>query len=314
MKYFALRLVTAVPTAALVLLLTFLLLELVPGDPARVVTGENATPEQVEVARHRLGLDEPFAQRASDFVIDVFRGDLGESLQNQQPVTKRIGATLPVTLSLTAVSVVFSLVIAIPFGALAALFQGRWLDRAVAAVSSALIAIPPFITGLVLVIVFALKNDLFPAGGYVAFRDSPAEWLRSLVLPAFALSLTSAAELARQIRSSMVETLDQSFVRTVRAKGMSPKNVIAKHCAKNAAIPVVTVFGLQIGRILSGAVVIELIFALPGFGTLAYQAVLGRDLPLIQGVVLVSALAVIICNLVVDVSYGYFNPRLRTER
>jgi peptide/nickel transport system permease protein len=312
MKFLAKRTAAAVPTLLLVLFLSFLLIDLVPGDPARIVAGSDATPAQLDVVRARLGLDKPFVERMGTYVVKVAQGDLGKSLQNQQPVTERIASSLPVTMSLGLVAMLFALIIAVPCGVLAALNRGRWFDHVVALLSSLLIAIPPFVVGLIFVVVFALQRSWLPAAGYVPFGQNPLEWLRSLILPGLALALTPAAELVRQIRGTLVDTMEQDFVRTVRAKGMPRRYVLGKHAAKNAAPPVVTVLGLQVGRILGGAVVVERIFAISGFGTLAFDAVLSRDLPLIQGVVLVSALAVIICNVLVDFSYGYFNPRLRS--
>jgi peptide/nickel transport system permease protein len=314
MKYLAHRLLLAIPTLLIVLLLSFLLMHLVPGDPARVVAGNSASPEQLAAVRAQLGIDQPLVSQFATYIGNVARGDLGTSLENRQSVATRIADTLPVTLSLTAIALIFTVLIAVPCGVLAALRRGRWLDQAVAAVSAFFIAIPPFIVGLVLVVLFALHWSIFPATGYVPLADGFTEWFRSLALPALALALTPAAELTRQIRGALVDTLEQDFIRTVRAKGMPGWSLVGKHAAKNAASPVITVFGLQIGRILGGAVVVELIFGLPGFGTLAYNAVLGRDFPLIQGVVLVSAVAVIICNLLVDLSYAYLNPKLRTAR
>jgi peptide/nickel transport system permease protein len=314
MKFLVHRLLLAIPTLLIVLLLSFLLMQLVPGDPARVVAGDSASPQQLAAVRAQLGIDRPLLSQLGTYFSNVARGDLGTSLQNQQSVTTRIADTLPVTLSLTAVAMIFTALIAVPLGVLAALRRGRWADRAIAAVSAFLIAIPPFVVGLVLVVIFALHWSLFPATGYVPVADGFTEWLRALALPALALALTPAAELTRQLRGSLVDTLEQDFIRTVRAKGMPSRSLVGKHAAKNAATPVITIFGLQMGRILGGAVVIDLIFGLPGFGTLAYNAVLGRDFPLIQGVVLVSAVAVILCNLLVDLSYTYLNPKLRTTR
>ena len=313
MRFVATRVALAIPTLLLVLFLSFLLIDLVPGDPARIVAGDDASPAQLEAVRARLGLDQPFVERMGNSLVNVAHGDLGKSLQNQQEVSTLIASSLRVTASLTLVALAFAVLIAVPCGLLAAVNRGGWFDRCVSVVSALFIAIPPFVVGLAFVVVFALQRDWLPAAGYVPLTKDPLDWLRSLVLPGLALALTPAAELARQIRGSLIETLEQDFVRTVRAKGMPRRYLLGKHAAKNAAPPVITVLGLQVGRVLGGAVVVERIFALSGFGTLAFNAVLSRDLPVIQGVVLVSAVVVITSNLIVDCSYGYFNPRLRLD-
>jgi peptide/nickel transport system permease protein len=207
---------------------------------------------------------------------------------------------------------IFILLIGVPAGVLAALHRGRLVDRLVTLVSSALMAIPPFVFALVLVIVFALDRSWFPAGGYVPPSDGILEWARHLILPAFTLALASSAELARQIRGALADTMEEDFIRSSHARGLSRRSVVGKHAAKSAAIPVVTVLALQIPRLLGGAVVVELIFALPGFGYLALDAVQARDVPVVQGVVLVSGIVIIFTNLLADLSYGYFNPKVRT--
>jgi peptide/nickel transport system permease protein len=236
---------------------------------------------------------------------------MGRSPINHIPVWDRISAALPVTLSLALISLVLAVALGVVGGTWAALRRGRFVDRAVTAASAVIQAVPPFLVGLALVIFFAVDRSWLPATGYVHFGDDPWEWFRHLLLPAFTLALASAAELARQTRGAMVDTLEQDHIRATRAKGLPERWVIGKHAAKNAAPLVVTVLGLQVGRILGGAVVVELIFVLPGFGALALSAVGARDVVLIQGVVLVSAVFVLVANLAVDVSYGYFNPKTR---
>lgn len=311
LKLVARRVLTAVPTLLGVILVAMLLLELMPGDPAAVMAGDNATPEAVETIRRDLELDEPVWERFGGYVGNVARGDLGRSPGSTVPIWDRISEALPVTLSLALVAMVMAVVIGGAAGAVAALRRGRWADRAVTGAASVMQAVPAFVVGLALVIAFAVERAWFPATGYQPLAEGVGEWLRYLVLPGLALALSSAAELARQTRGALVDTLEQDFIRASRAKGLSERWVVGKHAAKNAATPVVTVVGLQVARILGGAVVVEQIFGMHGFGALAVNAVLTRDMVLIQGIVLVSAIGVLIANLVVDLSYGYFNPKVR---
>jgi peptide/nickel transport system permease protein len=311
LRLVARRLATTVPALLGVMLVALLLLELMPGDPARIRAGDNATPEGVAAIRSDLRLDEPVWERFAHYVGGVVRGDLGRSPGSHQPVWARISSALPVTLSLGAVALLFAVLIAVPAGTWAALRRGRFVDRAVAAAASIFQAVPPFVVGLALVILLAVDRSWLPPGDFVPLEEDPWEWFRHLLLPASALSLSAAAELARQTRGALVDTFEQDYIRALRAKGLQERWVVGKHAAKNAATPVVTVLGLQVGRILGGAVVVELIFGMHGFGTLALNAVVTRDVVLIQGVVLVSAIAVLLANLAVDVTYGYLNPRAR---
>ncbi len=305
------RLLITVPVLLIVTVMSFALIQLTPGDPARVAAGEAAPPEQVEAVRKSLGLDRPLYEQYFSFVGNAVQFDLGTSVQDSRPVGTIISETLPVTFSLGLIAVIATILIGVPAGALAAIRKGRFADRAVAAVASVFIAVPPFVIALVLVVPLAINHAWFPATGYTKFVDSPWEWFRHLVLPGITLALVSSAELARQVRGAMVDSIEQDFVRTSRAKGLSERAVLGKHAARSAAPTAVTVLGLQVGRILGGAVLVETVFALPGFGSLAVNAVITRDLPVVQGIVLVSALFVLLANLLVDVGNAYLNPKLR---
>jgi peptide/nickel transport system permease protein len=311
LKLVARRVLTAIPTLLGVVLAAMLLLELMPGDPARIMAGDNATPEAIASIRQDLDLDKPVWERFGGYLWNVAQGDLGTSPGSSTPIWDRISEALPVTLSLGLVAMVMATVIGVGAGGAAALRRGRWVDRAVTAAASVMQAVPAFVVGLALVIAFAVNRSWFPATGYEPLASGIGEWLRYLFLPALALALSSAAELARQTRGALVDTLEQDYVVASRAKGLSDRWVIGKHAAKNAATPVVTVAGLQVARILGGAVVVEQIFGMHGFGSLAVNAVLTRDMVLIQGIVLVSAVGVLITNLLVDLSYGYLNPKVR---
>jgi peptide/nickel transport system permease protein len=311
-KLLARRLLSVIPVIFVVSLVAFLLVSLAPGDPATTLAGENASPEVVAAVRTRLGLDKPPLQRLIDFEVRILHADLGTSFQTSQPVAEAMRQTLPVTGSLSLIAIILAILMGAAAGIVSALRRGGLTDRLINAVSAIGVAVPPFVLAFVLIIPLAVLWHLFPATGYVGITDDPLDWLRHLILPGFALAIPSAAELGRQLRGSLVDTLEQDFIRTGRACGLLPLSLIGKHALKNSAIPVVTVLGLQASRILGGAVVVESVFAIPGFGTLSFAAVLQHDVPVIQGVVLVSAAIVLAINLLVDLSYGYFNPRLRS--
>jgi peptide/nickel transport system permease protein len=309
--YLLKRIVSTIPILALVGLITFLLIHLTPGDPAAVVAGENATVEAIEAARHRLGLDQPFLVQFWHWLQGVLTGDLGTSFTSGRPVVSLIFDRLPITLSLTAGSTLVGLGISIPLGVFAAIRRGSWMDRATIFTTSLGIAAPEFFIGLLLVLVVALEFGLLPATGYIPFSEDPLEWFLRLVLPSLTLGVGVAAELARQVRGAMIDVLSRDYIQTARAKGLSTLSIIVKHGLKNAAIPVVTVLGLQIRRLLGGAVIVEQIFAMNGVGSLAVRAVFLRDLPVLLGVALITAVIVLLVNLIVDMSYGYFDPKVR---
>jgi len=311
LRYLGRRAVSTVPMLLLVGLITFLLIHITPGDPASVVAGENATEEAIQDARRRLGLDKPFLVQFLTWLTSVLSGDLGTSFTSGKPVTELIFERMPITLSLTAGATLIGLLIAIPFGVFAATHRGSWADRGTILVTSMGIAAPEFFIGLLLVLVVALEWGLLPATGYTPFTEDPIAWARGLILPSLALGLGIAAELTRQVRGAMIDVLARDYIQTARAKGLSLFSIIVKHGLKNAAIPVVTVLGLQIRRLLGGTVIVEQIFAMNGVGSLAVRAVFHRDLPVLLGVALTTAVIVLIINLIVDLSYSYFDPKVR---
>ncbi|WP_029429895.1 ABC transporter permease [Blastococcus sp. URHD0036] len=306
------RLLLAIPILVVVSLLSFLLIDLTPGSPAELLAGEGATPERVAELEQTLGLDQPIWQRFGDYMSGLLQGDFGTSLFSGQSVGDAIGAALPVTVSLIVVAYVLVFVIAIPLGVLAAVRRDTRTDRAISATCSFFLGIPSFVVALVLVILLALTVEAFPATGYKPLADGFGVWLSHLILPGLALALTSAAEVTRQLRGALVDVLEQDYIRTQRAKGLPPLLILGKHGLKNAAPPVLTVIGLQLARMLGSTVIIEQVFAMPGFGALTLNAVLQHDFPLIQGCVLVSAIAVIGTTVVVDVVEAGLNPRLRS--
>jgi peptide/nickel transport system permease protein len=306
------RLLAVVPRLVGVVLVVVVLTELMPGDPAVIMAGDGATPEAIAAVRAQLHLDRPVWERLADYVGGVLHGDLGTSPGTAQPITERIGAALPVTLSLVLVTMVIAIVLGVGFGAAAALRRGRFLDRAVITGSSVLLAVPAFVVGLFLVLELAVARPWLPAGGFAPLSAGPGAWLAHLVLPGLALALVGAAELARQTRGAVLDVLGRDFVRAARARGIAERYVLGKHAAKSSASPVVTVTGLQVAGILGGTIVVERIFGMHGLGSLAVDAVLRRDVLLLQGIVLVVAVGVLVINLLVDLSYGYFDPRVRT--
>ena len=311
LRYLARRLGSTIPMLVMVGLITFLLIHITPGDPAAVVAGENASQEAIDAARVRLGLDKPFPVQFWHWLAGVLSGDLGTSFTSGKPVTTLIFDRMPITLSLTAGATLIGLLIAVPLGVFAATQRGSWLDKTTIFGTSLGIAAPEFFIGLLLVLLVALEWGWLPATGYIPFEEDPVEWLRRLTLPSITLGLGVAAELARQVRGAMIDVLSRDYIQTARAKGLSWFSIIIKHGLKNAAIPVVTVLGLQIRRLLGGTVIVEQIFAMNGVGSLAVRAVFLRDLPVLLGVALTTAVIVLIVNLLVDMSYGYFDPKVR---
>lgn len=306
------RLLAVLPLLLIATAITFGLIFLIPGDPAHRIAGETATPEQIELVRTELGLDQPVVVQYADFLGGLVRGDLGTSFTYKAPVLEMIVDRLPVTVSLTLVAVLVALAVGIPAGIVGGSRPGSWQDRATSVGSTLGVATPNFVLGLILVLVFALQLRVLPATGYTPLAKGVWPWLSHLLLPAIALGLAAAAEIARQLRSSMIEVMQQDFVRTATAKGLGRRSVLWKHALKNAFIPTATVLGMQIAFLLGGTAVIESVFGLKGLGGFAVQAVLSGDLPAIQGVVIFGVFATVVMSLLVDISYGYLNPRTRS--
>jgi peptide/nickel transport system permease protein len=312
MAWFALRRIAAmVPILLLVTLVAFVLLHLAPGDPAQAFAGTDASPEALTAARKQLGLDDPLPVQYGRYVLHLAQGDLGESFTSREPVSKVIFRRLPATLSITAGALLVALLISIPAGMLAALHPRQLADRLTVISTSMGIALPDFFFGLLLVLVVALQWNWLPATGYVPFLRNPLHWALFLILPVLTLSFSVTAELTRQVRAGLIETLSKDYVRTARAKGLPGYVVVGKHALKNASVPIVTVFGLQVRRLLGGTVIVEQIFNVPGIGSLIVKSVFERDLPVVLGITVVSAIVVLLVNLLVDLSYGYLDPRVR---
>jgi peptide/nickel transport system permease protein len=308
--YLLRRILFLLPVALLVSFVTFLLIHLVPGNPAQVLLGEEATPQNVAALTKQLGLDQPLFTQYGIWLRNMLHGDLGTSIQLQQPVTQAILQRLPVTAELGIASLLYSVLLAVPLGVLAATNRNGRLDWLVNIISLFGTAIPSFVLGLTLVLIFAVLVRLFPPGGYVPFTEDPGQNLRDLVLPMLALGTGTVAVNMRQIRASMIEVLNQDYIKTAWAKGLSANRVYYLHALRNALLPMLTLVGLQAGAILGGAFVIETIFLWPGVGELAIQSILAKDYPVVQGVVLLAAFSYMTINLLVDVSYGFLDPRI----
>lgn len=313
-NYILRRLLFMIPVAIVVSFLVFMLIHLIPGDPARVLLGEEATPQTVAALQHQLGLDKPLLVQFGIWFVQLLHGNLGDSIQLQQPVTQALFQRLPVTLELGFASLIFSLILAFPLGILTATRQNSWIDWVINVTSLLGTGIPTFVLGLLLIFLFAVTFRFFPPGGYTPFGDDAFSNVRDLILPMLTLGTGAVAVNLRQIRSSMIETLGQDYVRTARAKGLSERRVQYVHALRNSILPVLTILGFQVGSILGGAVITETIFLWPGVGKLVVDSIFSKDYPVVQGVVLFIAFSYMLSNLLVDISYVIFDPRIRLSK
>jgi len=306
------RLVAVVPLLLLVTSMVFSLILLLPGDPAVALVGmEDASEEKLAAIRHRMGLDRPVAVQYLLWLGRAARGDLGTSLRTEQPVAEALIERLPVTLALALASTAFGLAVALPLALVAARRRGGAVDTCARALAAFGVAVPNFWLGAMLVLLLAIRHRWLPATGYAELFETPGDWLRHMILPTLTLGASAVAEISRQLRSALDEELASEYVRTGRAKGVAEGALVVKHALRNALIPVVTVSGLTISRLVGTTVVVESIFALPGLGRLSLDAVLTRDFPMLQGTVLATVLIVIAVNLVSDLVYGVIDPRIR---
>jgi len=305
------RLASAMLVVLLVTLISFSVMLLVPGDPAAMVAGANATEEDIQLIRVQLKLNLPFHERLLDWVTGLVHGDLGRSILLQRPVSEAIAERLPVTLALSAYAMVITLVAGVGLGVTAAVRQNSWVDQLCMTVALLGVSLPNVWLAILFIMFFAVNLGWFPTGGYAPFSDGWGKALIALTLPAIALALTQIGLLARMARSSMLEVLRQDYVQTARAKGLPGWLVVGKHAMKNAMIPLVTVFGIILSLSLSGTVVIETVFSLPGMGRLIVNAIQRRDYPVIQGGLLLTAAALVLVNLAVDLLYAWLDPRVR---
>jgi peptide/nickel transport system permease protein len=313
-RYIVRRLVFMVPVAFLVTVIAFALLRLAPGDPVLVFAGEERDPETLNQIRRSLGLDQPLPVQYVAWIGHAAQGDFGRSIRTRQRVSEAIVERIPATLELSGAALVLSVTVSMVIGTLSAVKRNSPLDLVASSFTVAGVSLPNFFLGLMLILLFGLVLRLFPPGGYAPFIDSPLENLRRLVLPAITLATASTAVNMRQIRSSLLDVFSQDYIRTARAKGLSQNRVIAGHALKNGLIPVVTLIGLQIGALIEGAVITESIFFWPGVGRLVVDSIGGRDYPVVQAIVLMSALTYMVSTLAVDIVYGYLDPRISVGR
>lgn len=310
-NYIVRRLLSTIPVMLIVALIVFSLLYLAPGDPAVIIAGDQASPADVEKIRASLGLDRPFIVRFSEWFFNLMRGDLGVSMFTGIPVAELIGQRIEPTLSLMALTLILAVGIAVPIGVLAAWKSGTWIDRGVMAISVVGFSVPVFVVGYLLIFFFSLELDWLPVQGYVSYTNGFGIWIQHLILPAIALGFVYIALIARITRATMLEVLSQDYIRTARAKGMGQAGILFVHSLKNAAVPVVTVIGIGIALLIGGAVVTESVFAIPGLGRLTIDAIVQRDYPMIQGLVVVFSFVYVLVNLAVDVIYTIVDPRIR---
>ena len=311
LAYIIRRILATIPVMAIVALFVFSLLYIAPGDPAAVIAGDQASPEDVEKIRQSLGLDRPFLIRFGEWTFRLVQGDLGTSMFTGLPVTELIRQRIEPTLSLMVVTLILAGGIAVPLGVVAAWKAGTWVDRIIMAFAVAGFSVPVFVVGYLLVYFFALRLELLPTQGYTPIREGLWPWLETLILPATALGFVYIALIARITRATMLEVLSQDYVRTAKAKGVGQGSVLFLHALKNAAVPIVTVIGIGIALLIGGAVVTESVFAIPGLGRLTIDAIVRRDYPVIQGIVLMFSFVYVLINLIIDLIYTWLDPRIQ---
>ena len=310
-SYILRRVLVTIPVMAIVALFVFSLLYIAPGDPAAVIAGDQASPADVERIRQSLGLDRPFLIQFGSWIWRILHFDLGTSIFTNLPVSSMIAQRIEPTLSLMVLTLVLTILVAVPLGVIAAWKAGSLIDRVIMAFAVSAFSLPVFVVGYVLAYVFALELEWFPVQGYTPFAEGFWPWLQNLILPTIALGSVYIALIARITRASMLEVLQQDYIRTGRAKGLGQPSILFVHALKNAAVPIVTVIGIGVALLIGGAVVTESVFAIPGLGRLTVDAILRRDYPVIQGVVLMFSFLYTLVNLMVDLTYTLLDPRIR---
>ncbi len=310
-SYITQRLLQSLPVLVLASIAVFLILRLIPGDPADIIAGEDASPAEVEQIREQLGLNDPVPVQYAKWIGEILRGDLGISLRTGVPVTELLELSLPPTLELAIASYVIALVIGIPFGTIAGVRPRSAWDWSLSMFTIGTLGVPNFLLGVLLLWVFAVNLGWFPASGRVAFLDDPIDSMKYLALPAFALGTGLAAVLARYTRTTVQAAMGQDYIRTARAKGLKGHQVVIRHALRNSLIPIVTIVALQLGNIMAGAVVIERVFTRPGLGRLVVDAILNRDYVIVQSTLIILVVIFILVNLVADIAYGLLDPRVR---
>ena len=313
LRIIAFKFLQAVPVILIISILAFLLLSLLPGDPAIIIAGEQASPEAVEHVRQQLGLDRPFLQQLVIWLLNLAQGNFGSSLILNQSVLSAVGERLPVTLSLAALSIAVTIPVGVFLGSLAAYYRQSWIDAGVMTFALLGVSIPAFWIAILGIILFSVHLGWVPSSGFTPISQGVGPWLSSVILPALILSLFQIGFLARMTRSAMLDVMGQDFIRTARAKGLSEWRTVSKHALRNALILIITATGILLSTAIGGSVVIEQVFALPGIGRMVVQAILARDYPLVQGTMLIFGFTFVLINLIVDVLYTLADPRVRHD-
>ena len=309
--YIIRRIIATIPVMAVVGIFVFLLLHLTPGDPAAIIAGDYASPEDIKRIRAKLGLDRPIYIQFGTWVWQLMQGDLGISIFSDLPVSHLIAQRIEPTLALSVATIIMAVLFAVPLGVLAAWRAGTLIDRLSMVIAVFGFSVPVFVIGYLLMYVFAIELKWFPVQGYVSYRDGVIPFLRSITLPSVALALLYSALIARITRASVLEVLTEDYIRTARAKGLASNVVLMRHALKNAAVPIVTIIGIGIALLIGGVVVTESVFNIPGLGRLTVDSILRRDYPIIQGIILLFAGVYVFINLLVDIAYTFLDPRIR---
>lgn len=312
-RFLVKRCIYLLATLSLVSILIFLVMNVIPGDPAQIILGIQATPERLDALRRELGLDRPLIIQYLDWIGCLLRGDLGRSITYHIPILELIGSRLLVTVPLAAMAIFLAIIISIPLGIFAAIHRNKPGDYVVMVFTQIGLAVPAFWAGILMILLFSVKLGWLSSGGFVSWGENPWGSIKSLLMPSLALGLIQAAVIARMTRSSMLDCLREDYIRTARSKGLPERIVVYRHALFNAIIPVVTVAGMQFGQLLAGAIIIENVFYLPGLGRMVFQAIGHRDLPVVREGVLIIASMIIIINFIVDVLYAIFDPRIRIK-
>jgi peptide/nickel transport system permease protein len=313
LRYIVRRLGAAIPILLFLSMLVFVLVDLAPGDTAAALAGENATPELITAVRHQLHLDDPLPVRYVHWLGGAVHGDFGSSIVTKLEVRPTIIARIPITASIGLLALGASLIFGFTLGVLAAIRPGGHLDRGIVALSSFLVAVPPFVLALVLVVQLSVYRSWLPSVGYVAFTQSPWEWFRHLAIPAFCTSALFSSEITLQLRAALVDNLDKDFVLAARARGLRGRSVLFRHALRSALIPVVTILGPRIALLLGSTAIVEQIFAINGVGTLALQSTSTHDINMLLGIVMIVATTVLVMNAMVDIINGFLNPKMRVR-
>lgn len=312
-KYILKRIGQSVIVLILVTVLVFFVMHLMPGDPVQIYLGETATPEQIEYYTKEFGLDKPVYVQYFKWIEGLFHGEMGYSITFSKDVTQLLPERIMTTLSVTVPAFIISIVFGVTLGVLAATHRGRFLDSLISVFANIGIATPVFWVGILLVYILALKLKILPVQGYTPLSEDFVDGIRKLIMPVIVLSLGHTASIARQTRSAMLEVISSDYIRTARAKGLKARTVTLRHGLRNALVPIVTLLGMSVGGLIGGTVLIEQLFVIPGVGSMMMTAILNKDFMVVQNVVFIIAVFVMVCNLLVDILYGYIDPRIRVD-